>query len=108
MHTYIIHTHAHKYTHAYVHTYRHTDIHAYKYTQALDAAARIRAEQTFLVGMTCSMGMHDDVDKELSEWSDRHGIRVCLAHDGMMLEFDHWSKSRAQLAGISGAGKIGN
>jgi hypothetical protein len=77
-----------------MYTYIHVHIH-----QALDAAAQIRAEHTYLVGMTCSMGTHDDVSTELAEWSEKTGVRVTLAHDGMMLEFDQWSKSHGKVAG---------
>lgn len=49
--------------------------------EALDAAAAIGAERTYLVHMSHQFGLHAEMEKQLP-------AGVCLAYDGLELEFD--------------------
>ncbi|KAH0457377.1 hypothetical protein IEQ34_012692 [Dendrobium chrysotoxum] len=52
--------------------------------QSLDAVNRIRPKQALFIGMTHEFDHHKD-NKALAEWSNREGIPVQLAHDGMRI-----------------------
>ncbi|KAI0501346.1 hypothetical protein KFK09_016290 [Dendrobium nobile] len=55
--------------------------------QSLDAVNRIRPKQALFIGMTHDFDHHKD-NKALAEWSNREGIPVQLAHDGMRIFCD--------------------
>lgn len=50
--------------------------------QSLDAVKRIRPKQALFIGMTHEFEHYND-NKALTEWSNREGIPVQLARDGM-------------------------
>ncbi|KAI0492459.1 hypothetical protein KFK09_026732 [Dendrobium nobile] len=52
--------------------------------QSLEAVSRIRPKQALFIGMTHEFDHHED-NKALEEWSNREGIPVQLAHDGMRI-----------------------
>ncbi|RXH98930.1 hypothetical protein DVH24_011255 [Malus domestica] len=55
--------------------------------QTLEAVKRICPKKTLLIGMTHEFDHHVD-NKFLKEWSEREGIQVQLAHDGLRVPID--------------------
>ncbi|KAI5331580.1 hypothetical protein L3X38_021706 [Prunus dulcis] len=55
--------------------------------QTLEAVKRICPKQALLIGMTHQFDHHKD-NKFLTEWSEREGIPVQLAHDGLRIPID--------------------
>lgn len=50
--------------------------------EAKDVARVLRPRQTRCVGMTCEMGLHEDVDAELATLLDVEGLDIRLGYDG--------------------------
>jgi len=55
---------------------------------ALDLVRELRPQRALLVGMTCSLGRHDDVCLELARLRAAEGLDVQLARDGLWVEMD--------------------
>ncbi|KAL9269821.1 putative hydrolase [Drosera capensis] len=55
--------------------------------QTLDAVKRISPKRALLIGMTHEFD-HDKDNTDLAEWSEREGIPVQLAHDGLRIPLD--------------------
>lgn len=56
--------------------------------------------------MTCSIGDHDEVNRELSEWGAEHGLDVALAHDGMLIGASEWMRGSQDVqVAVEGRGK---
>ena len=54
--------------------------------QALSFIREVRPARALLVGLTCRMGDHDEVNAELAALREGEGgVDVQLAHDGMLL-----------------------
>lgn len=58
----------------------------YNINESIDLVRALRPDKAVAVGMTCSLGLHDDVNKELAQL-DVEGLNFRLAHDGMHFEF---------------------
>lgn len=54
------------------------------FPQTLDAVKRLCPKRAFLIGMTHEFDHHKD-NEFLREWSEREGIPVQLAHDGLRI-----------------------
>lgn len=54
----------------------------FHWNQTIDVVRKIRPERAVAVGMTCSLGMHDEVNEELAAF-DKEGLNLRLAYDGM-------------------------
>lgn len=54
--------------------------------QAKDMVRRLKPHKAVAVGMTCSLGMHDEVNEELAQM-DKEGYNFRLAYDGMRFAF---------------------
>lgn len=52
------------------------------FEQSIDVVRRLRPCRAVAVGMTCSLGMHDEVNAELAKY-DEEGLNFRLAYDGM-------------------------
>jgi len=52
---------------------------------AVGLARALRPEKCLLVGMTCSLGLHEEVNERLRVMTRRDGIDVQLAYDGMVV-----------------------
>lgn len=50
--------------------------------QSINVVRKLKARKAVAVGMTCSLGLHDDINKELAEFDDE-GLNFSLAYDGM-------------------------
>lgn len=46
----------------------------------------LKPKQAYFVGMTCGLGSHDDVQKELEAVSEEVGTKMSLAWDGLVVE----------------------
>ncbi|CAN6455357.1 unnamed protein product [Victoria cruziana] len=57
------------------------------FIQTLDAVKRISPKRALLIGMTHEFD-HDRDNKVLAEWSEREGIWVQLAYDGLKISID--------------------
>ncbi|XP_021763835.1 putative hydrolase C777.06c [Chenopodium quinoa] len=57
------------------------------FPQTLDAVKRICPKRALLIGMTHEFDHHSD-NAYLAEWSEREGIQVQLAHDGLRIPID--------------------
>ncbi|PPR85734.1 hypothetical protein GOBAR_AA34964 [Gossypium barbadense] len=55
--------------------------------QTLDALKRICPKRALLIGMTHDFDQHKD-NEVLMEWSEREGIHVQLARDGLKIPID--------------------
>ncbi|KAM2582541.1 hypothetical protein COP2_004818 [Malus domestica] len=55
--------------------------------QTLEAVKRICPKKALLIGMNHQFDHHVD-NKFLMEWSEREGIQVQLAHDGLRVPVD--------------------
>lgn len=53
--------------------------------EATDLARYLRPDVTRCVGMGCRMGMHDEVNAELSKLMETEQLDIQLAHDGLCL-----------------------
>lgn len=53
--------------------------------EAIDLARKLKPVKTFTVGMTCSVGMHEDVNVRLAEMQHSEGLHVALGHDGLRI-----------------------
>lgn len=53
--------------------------------QAVDLAKELRPQRTLMVGMSCEMGMHEEVNRELAKLKESDGLQIALAHDGLLL-----------------------
>jgi phosphoribosyl 1,2-cyclic phosphodiesterase len=51
--------------------------------QSIEFVKKLRPERTLLVGMSCDMGLHDEVNKDLEALEESEGLRIQLAHDGL-------------------------
>jgi len=51
-------------------------------SESIDIVRTLKPKQTFLVGMSCEMGLHEDVNKELRNLVSE-GLNVQLARDGL-------------------------
>uniref|UniRef100_A0A7S2WXU7 Metallo-beta-lactamase domain-containing protein n=3 Tax=Chloropicon primus TaxID=1764295 RepID=A0A7S2WXU7_9CHLO len=47
---------------------------------------KLRPQKTLLVGMSCELGLHDEVNEELRELLSTEGLDVQLAHDGLSIK----------------------
>lgn len=54
----------------------------FSWSQAIDVVREIQPEKAVAVGMTCSLGLHDEVNEELAAF-DEEGLNFRLAYDGM-------------------------
>lgn len=52
------------------------------YEQSINVVRRLRPRRAVAVGMTCSLGMHDEVNEKLAKY-DEEGLNFRLAYDGM-------------------------
>ncbi|KAG6419354.1 hypothetical protein SASPL_121574 [Salvia splendens] len=57
------------------------------FPQSLDALKRIHPKRALLIGMTHEFDHHKD-NEFLKDWSEREGIPVQLAHDGLRIPVD--------------------
>lgn len=53
--------------------------------EAQEFILQLRPRRAVLIGMTCSIGDHDEVNAQLREWSQSNGVPVELGFDGMSL-----------------------
>lgn len=58
----------------------------FNYQQAVDMVRRLKPKKAVAVGMTCSLGMHDDVNRELAEL-DKEGLDFRLSFDGQVFQY---------------------
>lgn len=58
----------------------------FNFQQSIDMVRRLKPKKAVAVGMTCSLGMHDDVNRELAEL-DKEGIDFRLAFDGQVFRY---------------------
>ncbi|CDF40837.1 unnamed protein product [Chondrus crispus] len=58
----------------------------FDYQASIDMVRRLRPKKAVAVGMTCSLGLHDDVNRELAEL-DKEGIDFRLSFDGQVFQF---------------------
>ena len=56
--------------------------------------------------MTCSIGDHDEVNRELARWGDENQLDVALAHDGLMLDAAEWMREAEGLTQRGGSVKV--
>ena len=77
---------------------------------ALNLVRELRPRRSLLVGMTCSLGRHNDVCRELARLRAAEGLDVQLARDGLWVEMDEeavWGvRGGAQPPGL-GQGLLG-
>ncbi|KAL2898424.1 hypothetical protein RDABS01_040206 [Bienertia sinuspersici] len=57
------------------------------FPETLDAVKRISPKRALLIGMNHSYD-HDEINQYLLEWSEREGIPVQLAHDGLRIPIE--------------------
>ena len=55
---------------------------------SLELVRKLRPQQTLLVGMSCDMGLHEDVNAELEKMKSTEGLDVRLARDGMKVRLN--------------------
>ena len=53
---------------------------------SLELVRELRPRKTLLVGMSCELGLHDDVNEELGRLKGEEGIDVQLARDGQSVQ----------------------
>jgi len=58
----------------------------YSLSEALDLVRVIQPKKTFIVGLTCYMGSHDEVNTELAQLKETENLDVSLAYDGLFLQ----------------------
>ena len=46
---------------------------------------QLKPTRTLLIGMSCSLGSHDEVSAELASLKDTEGMDVALAYDGLLV-----------------------
>ena len=54
-------------------------------TEALDMVRQLKPIRTLLIGMSCSLGSHNEVSAELASLKDTEGMDVALAYDGLLV-----------------------
>lgn len=57
----------------------------YSLDEALQLIRELRPAKSLIIGMTCEMGMHKDVNLELAALYDAEGLDVQLGYDGQVL-----------------------
>mmetsp|Transcript_7629 Transcript_7629/g.23127 ORF Transcript_7629/g.23127 Transcript_7629/m.23127 type:complete len:293 (+) Transcript_7629:138-1016(+) len=57
----------------------------YSLAEAIDLVKELQPKQAFFVGMTCSLGLHDEVCSYLDKIGSECGIPMQLARDGQVL-----------------------
>lgn len=53
--------------------------------QAIDLARQLKPGLTRCIGMTCSLGLHEEVDPELEALLESEGLDIRLGYDGLRL-----------------------
>ena len=46
----------------------------------------LRPAKSVIIGMTCDMGLHKDVNSRLAALNDAEGLQVQLGYDGQVLD----------------------
>ena len=54
-------------------------------SDALKLIRRLRPLRSLIIGITCDMGLHEDVNKELAALKKEEDLDVQLAYDGQVL-----------------------
>ena len=57
----------------------------YSLAEAVQLARTLQPVRTLIIGITCEMGAHEDVNKELAALKDAEGLDVQLGYDGQVL-----------------------
>lgn len=61
--------------------------------ESLEVVKKLRPPRVYFVGMNHSVN-HEEVNKLLSEFSEREGITVELAHDGLQVTWNFHKESQ--------------
>jgi len=56
------------------------------YPQSLQLARHLRPKRTLLVGMSCDLGLHEEVNEELGALKQSEGLDIQLARDGLSID----------------------
>jgi hypothetical protein len=57
----------------------------YSLSEALDLVRQVKPKKTYITGVTCGLGLHDEVNAELALLKETESLEVLLAYDGLML-----------------------
>lgn len=57
----------------------------YSLSEAVQLARTLRPLRTLIIGITCEMGMHENVNNELAALKEAEGLDVQLGYDGQVL-----------------------